>query len=448
MGAQPARPDRRGDRGEPTPTTAATRTPATIDGSASGSSTCRSSCRGVIPIASPASTNRRIEPCGPATSSGDRQERVEDQHDERGARADAADERQRQQEAEQREARDGLRRRSRRPTSGAASRGRRAAKMPGGHADRDRDERRDSDEQHVLRSSPPARRDARSQKASSALMARPSLRHPRISGSSSGRTRGSWTPRRVRRDRTRPGGQLSTPTRSAERERFAHVVGDDDDGLAHLRLDAAELAMQFGARDADRARRTARPSAETADRRRARGRRRRAAAVRPRARRASAPRIVRRSPTSSSSSPTRALRPRRPPNPAAAGRPRRCPPPACAGKADILKDVADAPSQLSRVPLARVPSVDEHRCRAPASSSRLMSLRSVLFPAPLRPTSATISPAPTTRLNQSSTFASADRLNDTSRNSIAAAGIPFATCTGHERYAKKANQQSEPLSVH
>ena len=40
---------------EPTPTTAATRTPPAIDGNASGSSTRRSSSRGVIPIATPAS---------------------------------------------------------------------------------------------------------------------------------------------------------------------------------------------------------------------------------------------------------------------------------------------------------------------------------------------------------------------------------------------------------
>ena len=40
---------------DPTPTTAATRMPATMEGSASGSSTCRSSSRGVIPIATPAS---------------------------------------------------------------------------------------------------------------------------------------------------------------------------------------------------------------------------------------------------------------------------------------------------------------------------------------------------------------------------------------------------------
>ena len=40
----------------PTPITTATRRPDTIDGSASGNSTCRSTCRGVIPIATAHST--------------------------------------------------------------------------------------------------------------------------------------------------------------------------------------------------------------------------------------------------------------------------------------------------------------------------------------------------------------------------------------------------------
>ena len=51
----------------PTPITAATRIPATIDGVASGSSTCHSSCRGVIPSAVPASTRTRSTPRSPAT---------------------------------------------------------------------------------------------------------------------------------------------------------------------------------------------------------------------------------------------------------------------------------------------------------------------------------------------------------------------------------------------
>ncbi len=50
---------------DPTPTTAATRTPATMDGSASGSSTCRSSSRGVMPIATPASRIDRSMPVMP-----------------------------------------------------------------------------------------------------------------------------------------------------------------------------------------------------------------------------------------------------------------------------------------------------------------------------------------------------------------------------------------------
>ena len=80
----------------PTPTTAATRTPATMDGSASGSSTCRSSSRGVIPIATPASRIAGSMPFKPAiVVRVDRQEAVEDQHEAGGARPHAADERHR-----------------------------------------------------------------------------------------------------------------------------------------------------------------------------------------------------------------------------------------------------------------------------------------------------------------------------------------------------------------
>ncbi len=51
----------------PTPTTAATRTPATIDGSASGSSTIHSNWRDVMPIATPASMTARSTLRRPAT---------------------------------------------------------------------------------------------------------------------------------------------------------------------------------------------------------------------------------------------------------------------------------------------------------------------------------------------------------------------------------------------
>ena len=51
----------------PTPMTAATRMPATMEGIASGSSTCQSSWRGVMPSAVPASTRTRSTPRTPAT---------------------------------------------------------------------------------------------------------------------------------------------------------------------------------------------------------------------------------------------------------------------------------------------------------------------------------------------------------------------------------------------
>ena len=94
----------------PTPITVATRRPATIDGSASGSSTMNSSCRGVMPMATPASTTRRVEALQPSDRrADDRQQRVERERHQRGARSDPADERERQQEAEQRQAGNRLR---------------------------------------------------------------------------------------------------------------------------------------------------------------------------------------------------------------------------------------------------------------------------------------------------------------------------------------------------
>src|SRR5689334_1043403 len=94
---------------DPTPTTAATRTPATIDGSANGSSTCRSSCLVVIPIAMPASRTAGSMPRSSRNrGANDRQQPVQNQHHQRRAGADAADERHRQEEAEHREARNGL----------------------------------------------------------------------------------------------------------------------------------------------------------------------------------------------------------------------------------------------------------------------------------------------------------------------------------------------------
>src|SRR5207248_354049 len=64
---------------------------------------------------------------------------------------------------------------------------------------------------------------------------------------------------------------------------------------------------------------------------------------------------------------------------------------------------------------------------ASGSSSRLISFSSVLFPAPLRPTSASTSPDPTASEKLSSTRGRPGRANETSRNSMAGSGIVLAT---------------------
>src|SRR5262249_22483763 len=61
------------------------------------------------------------------------------------------------------------------------------------------------------------------------------------------------------------------------------------------------------------------------------------------------------------------------------------------------------------------------------SSSRLISLSNVLLPAPLRPTSATTSPASTVSEKRLSTRAPCGRANETLLNSIAGSGIALAT---------------------
>src|SRR4029453_11848604 len=119
---------------DPTPTTAATRIPATIEGIASGSSTWRSSSLRVMPIAVPApridraaprplahhlpwshaqrGTRVANRPIGPLQTgdprSDDRQQPIQDQHDDCGARTNAAEQRDRQQKSEHRQARNGL----------------------------------------------------------------------------------------------------------------------------------------------------------------------------------------------------------------------------------------------------------------------------------------------------------------------------------------------------
>src|SRR6185436_18111756 len=78
---------------DPTPTTAATRTPATIDGSASGSSTREQFVRR-HPHRHARFPNRRIDPVDAGNRrSNNRQESVQDQDDDGRTGADATDER-------------------------------------------------------------------------------------------------------------------------------------------------------------------------------------------------------------------------------------------------------------------------------------------------------------------------------------------------------------------
>ena len=135
---------------DPTPTTAATRTPATIDGSASGNSTCRSSSRGVMPIATPASRIDRSMPVMPTIVERTIGSSAYSTSTVSAARAPTPP-------------MSGTG--SRKPniarlgivwtmlaiaTSGDASPGRRAANTPKWHAERHRHRRRDRDEHDVL----------------------------------------------------------------------------------------------------------------------------------------------------------------------------------------------------------------------------------------------------------------------------------------------------------
>ena len=122
--------------------------------------------------------------------------------------------------------------------------------------------------------------------------------------------------------------------------------------------------------------------------------RRRAAAGRRTARAAGAPAYSRAgSPTRSSSSCTRARACGRPATARAGARRRRSPRRVMCGKRPTsCKHVADAPPQADAVPVARVAPFDDAPGPMVGSSSRLTSLRIVLLPAPLRPTSASTSP--------------------------------------------------------
>ena len=219
----------------PTPITAATRMPATIDGSASGSCTCQSICRGVIPSAVPASTSDRID----AADAGDgrpddRQQRVEDQHDDRDARAEAADERQRQQEAEHRQARDRLHDVARARRSARRARGRRAASTPTGTPIAIARQRRRADEQHVLREQAGEFVTMRGQEGEEVHAQEPAApgleqRLQQRTDARVGRLR-----ELARRGDLRDDAVVEHADARRERERFGHVVRDDDDRLAHF----------------------------------------------------------------------------------------------------------------------------------------------------------------------------------------------------------------------
>ena len=145
-----------------------------------------------------------------------------------------------------------------------------------------------------------------------------------------------------------------------ERERFAHVVRDDDHGLAQARLDAAELGVQLGAgQRIERAERLVHQQHRRIDRQRARH----ADALALAARQLVGPagrELCAGSPTSSSSSCTRADARRRPFLEARHHRHvvrdrhvRKEP--------DVLQHVADVPPQRDRFPLACVAPFHEDR---------------------------------------------------------------------------------------
>ena len=135
---------------DPTPTTAATRTPADDGGQRQRQLDQPQQLARRHPHRHAGFAHRSID-AGDADDRGahDRQQRVEHEHHQRGARADAADERHREQEPEHRQARDRL------DGVGHAHERRGEPRPPGRedaerHTQRDRDGSRDGHEQHVL----------------------------------------------------------------------------------------------------------------------------------------------------------------------------------------------------------------------------------------------------------------------------------------------------------
>ena len=222
--------------------TVAMRTPARMVGAASGSSTCHSSCRPVIPMAMADSRTAASTPRIPASVLRRmRKQRVEHQRDDRGPLADASDERNRDQESEQREAGDGLHHvgeAEQQASAGGAAREQNAERNP--------DRRRDGhgrQHQHEMLAGQAAPSPA-ADKEGSWL----SSIHNRLSAP---QERARFRAARFYEfGRCRQNFQSATMQQrdfGAEAQRFPHVVGDEDGGLAQAVAQFQELVLQFDA---------------------------------------------------------------------------------------------------------------------------------------------------------------------------------------------------------
>ena len=184
----------------------------------------------------------------------------------------------------------------------------------------------------------------------------------------------------------------------AERERLRHVVSHEHDGLAHVLLDAAELAVNLRARDRiERAKRLVHQQDWRIGGERAGDAH---ALTLPAGKLVRPPR--RKRGRVESNQLEQLADARRDPAfvPAQESRHRRdvLRDAQVWKQSDFLHDVARAAAELERVPL-RVLRDSTSTSPESGSSSRLISLRMVLLPAPLRPTSASVSPAAMSSVN-------------------------------------------------
>ena len=227
----------------PIDTTVAMRTPASTTGKASGSSTSRSRCPGLMPEARRGLDHGRIDGDDPGVGvSQDGKQRVDDQGHDRRAGSDPSDERKGNEEPEQREAGDGL------DDVGETEDGRREPRPA-----REQDAGRDPD----------ARREQRGDGDENEMLAR--QRHDLLTALPEKAPEASQSSSSVRKSRTKPldgaraqlgrRGDLADPAffhhgdpvRKAER--LAYVMGYEEHGLAQPRLPLHELALERAPRD-------------------------------------------------------------------------------------------------------------------------------------------------------------------------------------------------------